>query len=265
MAKFECYRKYLMEHGEAQKLHGKEFKSNQNYRRLLLKAQDHPQFKKRRLEDIIVEPVQRISRYSMMLKDLLRLTPKSHPDFEGLTTAYKKSQEIASMADDHPTKLATMFLNMYSIIKDSPCSLINQNRALIAHLDALEIHRTSNRVTRAVTLFLFTDKIMIASRPSMECKGSDLCALADTDIITSKKLERVIRKDSCWKFKGWADIEQVEIFGGTSGRFCFVDLSGFFFLIFGVFISSCGTLILPLSPTGIFPITRFIRSTTAWV
>jgi hypothetical protein len=123
MESFECYRKYLLEQGDAQKLHAKEFKSNQTYRRFLLKAKDHPEFKKRRLQDILVEPVQRISRYSMMLREILNLTPQDHPDYPGLKLACEKSREIATMDVDDPTKTATMLLSLYQAIKESPVGL----------------------------------------------------------------------------------------------------------------------------------------------
>jgi len=113
-----------LEQSEAQKLHAKEYKANQNYKRFLTKVKDHSDFKRKRLQDILVEPVQRISRYSMMLRDILQLTPKDHADYHGLVAACEKAREIATMADDDPTKTATLFLNLYQAIKDSPVSFM---------------------------------------------------------------------------------------------------------------------------------------------
>jgi hypothetical protein len=59
----------------------------------------------------------------MMLREILQLTPIEHPDYIGLQIACEKAKEIATMADDDPTKVATMFLNLYQSIKDSPVSL----------------------------------------------------------------------------------------------------------------------------------------------
>ncbi|KAG1044014.1 hypothetical protein G6F43_011525 [Rhizopus delemar] len=215
MESFECYRKYLLEQGDAQKLHAKEFKSNQTYRRFLLKAKDHPEFKKRRLQDILVEPVQRISRYSMMLREILNLTPQDHPDYPGLKLACEKSREIATMDDDDPTKTATMLLSLYQTIKESPCSLVSQNRSFVAHLDALEIHSVTNKPLRAVTLFLFTDKILVASRSSLD--EVDIEELLDTNTTTTTILSK-LKKDGTLRFKGWADIESIELFDGVLDR-----------------------------------------------
>lgn len=59
----------------------------------------------------------------MMLRDILQLTPEDHSDFRGLKLACEKAKEIATMADDDQTKTATMFLNLYQSIKDSPVSI----------------------------------------------------------------------------------------------------------------------------------------------
>jgi hypothetical protein len=68
MANFDCYTRYLHEHQAAQSLHTKEYKVNQSYRSFLIKAKDHPDAKRKQLQDLLVEPVQRISRYTMLLK-----------------------------------------------------------------------------------------------------------------------------------------------------------------------------------------------------
>lgn len=96
---------------------------NQVYRRFISKAKDQKEFKRKRLQDILVEPVQRISRYAMMLRDILQLTPEDHSDFRGLNQACEKAKEIATMADDDRTKTATMFLSLYQSIKDSPVNI----------------------------------------------------------------------------------------------------------------------------------------------
>ncbi|KAI8968905.1 hypothetical protein BDF20DRAFT_827089, partial [Mycotypha africana] len=153
-----------------------------------------------------VEPVQRISRYSLMLRGILQLTPAEHPEYNGLQAACEKAREIATLADDNPTKTATMFLNLYQAIKDSPCSLINQKRLLIAHLDAIEIHRVTNKPTRAVSIFLFTDKILVASRSSIDSKEINLDQILHNSNPSDKPT---------LKFKGWADVESIEMFDGV--------------------------------------------------
>ncbi|ORY97904.1 hypothetical protein BCR43DRAFT_255363 [Syncephalastrum racemosum] len=218
MANFECYRKYSLEYKEAQRLHAKEFKNNQAYRSFLIKAKDDPRCKRRQLQDLLVQPPQRISRYTMLFKDILRFTPSTHRDFDGLQRALVKASEIATLDDDDPTKVAIMCHNLFTSVKDSPASLINQSRSFIAYLDATEIHRETNKPRQAVTLFLFNDRLMIANRPSHQCRGIDLCGGGEDNLPSSGSLMRTIKKDQSLKFKGWIEIEQIELFQGAADR-----------------------------------------------
>lgn len=94
--------------------------------------------------------------------------------------------------------------------------MINQKRSLVAHLDATEIHRVTNRPTRAVSLFLFTDKILVASRSSIDAKEIDLEELLDNTPTTSTSTSLFNKNEKALKFKGWADIESIELFDGIS-------------------------------------------------
>jgi len=38
----------------------------------------------------MIEPIQRLPRYELFLKDLLKNTEEIHPDYENITKAYKK-------------------------------------------------------------------------------------------------------------------------------------------------------------------------------
>lgn len=90
---------------------------------------------------------------------------------------------------------------------------------MVAHLDALEINHETNKPLRAVTLFLFTDKILVASRSSLDSKEMDLEEIVDTMIPTKNaRFSRLpSKKENSLKFKGWADLECVECFEGVLG------------------------------------------------
>ncbi|KAG2186736.1 hypothetical protein INT44_002962 [Umbelopsis vinacea] len=226
IANFDCYTRYLHEHRAAGALHTKEYKVNQSYRSFLIKAKDHPDAKRKQLQDLLVEPVQRISRYTMLLKEIIKNTPPEHHDHASLISALSKAGEIANMADDNRTRLARMFLNLYNSIKGSPCSLVNQSRRLIHHVDATELDIMTRKPLRPVTILVFTDKVLVASRPSYFVSGSDLCGI-DNDITSpngstasflAKKAEKTLKRDRSLKFKGWSDIDQVELFNGPASH-----------------------------------------------
>jgi hypothetical protein len=153
--------------------------------------------------------------------DIIKHSLPDHPDHAALISALSKAEEIATMADDNRTRLARMFLNLYNTIKGSPCSLVNQSRRLIHHVDATELDIMTRKPLRPVTILIFTDKILVASRPSYSVSGSDLCGI-DNEVTSpgiassflAKKAEKSLKRDRSLKFKGWSDIDQVEVFNG---------------------------------------------------
>lgn len=52
------------------------------------------------IENYLITPVQRIPRYSLLLQDLLTHTWKLHPDYENISRAYKRMNEVASEVNE---------------------------------------------------------------------------------------------------------------------------------------------------------------------
>jgi len=46
------------------------------------------------LESLLITPVQRLPRYEMLLKDLMRNTLSDHPDYKGLSDAYRSTKNV---------------------------------------------------------------------------------------------------------------------------------------------------------------------------
>jgi hypothetical protein len=65
-----------------------------------------------------------------------------------------------------------------------------------------------------VTLFLFSDKIMVVKRPSYETDGLDLCGLDQRMYEGSERKDFSIRKEAVtgkMKFIGWASLNDIDI------------------------------------------------------
>lgn len=50
----------------------------------------------RTLSDFLIQPVQRIPRYNLLLSDLLKRTESTHPDYANLQQALANMQSVAS-------------------------------------------------------------------------------------------------------------------------------------------------------------------------
>lgn len=51
------------------------------------------------LKDLIIQPVQRIPRYELYIKDFLKCTPTNHADYQLLTKASKELHNLAEKID----------------------------------------------------------------------------------------------------------------------------------------------------------------------
>eukprot|EP01127_Copromyxa_protea_P021519 TRINITY_DN7413_c1_g1_i1.p1 TRINITY_DN7413_c1_g1~~TRINITY_DN7413_c1_g1_i1.p1 ORF type:complete len:658 (-),score=95.74 TRINITY_DN7413_c1_g1_i1:140-2113(-) len=61
---------------------------------------NHPLAKRQPIGSFLITPVQRVPRYVLLLRDLLKHTPTSHPDYQELTVALQTLQSVASGIDE---------------------------------------------------------------------------------------------------------------------------------------------------------------------
>eukprot|EP01119_Soliformovum_irregulare_P011525 TRINITY_DN2902_c0_g1_i2.p1 TRINITY_DN2902_c0_g1~~TRINITY_DN2902_c0_g1_i2.p1 ORF type:complete len:493 (-),score=117.27 TRINITY_DN2902_c0_g1_i2:34-1512(-) len=67
-------------------------------------VEQNPMVKMQDLGSLLIEPIQRIPRYQMLLKDLLKNTTPSHPDQANITKALEKIETIASYINEEKRK-----------------------------------------------------------------------------------------------------------------------------------------------------------------
>lgn len=98
-------------------------------------------------------------------------------------------------------------------------SLISQQRRLICHIDAAEHDAHNHKPVCPVTLFLFTDKIMVVKRPLYESNGLDLCGIdlqrGTTTYVAQNDDQHTKRLDRKLKFHGWIGLNDAEIYKGV--------------------------------------------------
>ncbi|ORZ07807.1 hypothetical protein BCR42DRAFT_148074 [Absidia repens] len=218
--KFKCYRNFLLGVENARLFHTKEIKHNISYQAFIDRVTDNGNST---VYGSLLLPAERIGHYRVFLQELIKHTGPTDPDFAHLSKSLTKIEEIASLHDDYHTKLIYLFQSMLQSIHNCPASLISQQRSLICYIDATEHEMKTLKPLNPVTLFLFTDKIMVVRRPSYESDGLELCGLdqkqdnADevsffvrkTEIHSSKRLDRKL------KFRGWIGLNDIEIYQGV--------------------------------------------------
>ncbi|KAI7884422.1 hypothetical protein K492DRAFT_204753 [Lichtheimia hyalospora FSU 10163] len=216
-----CYRKFLLGVENAQSFNIKEQKHNATYEAYLNKLKVNKG--NQTVYDYLALPGQRVGRYTMFFKELIKHTTDDHSDLPGLTEALKAAEEIANMSEDYHTKLIKIFHNMLQSIQNCPASLISQQRSLICHLDAVEHDLNTGKPAHPVTLFLFTDKLMVARRPSYAVDGLESCGLdherdkSGMLSLLARKADLTKRYDRKLKFRGWMGLSDIEVHDGVAG------------------------------------------------
>eukprot|EP01100_Stratorugosa_tubuloviscum_P009208 TRINITY_DN3845_c0_g2_i1.p1 TRINITY_DN3845_c0_g2~~TRINITY_DN3845_c0_g2_i1.p1 ORF type:complete len:546 (+),score=192.21 TRINITY_DN3845_c0_g2_i1:100-1737(+) len=119
----------------------------------------------------LILPVQRIPRYNLLLKEIVKLTLPTHPDYKTLVSAQHKINEIAlyinekTRDDENKRKINSIQANMSGKFK----TFIEAGRALIRDGELFE--KVRDRKKRRYVI-LFSDKIVFSKEKKQSRFGS---------------------------------------------------------------------------------------------
>ncbi|KAI8878092.1 hypothetical protein K501DRAFT_305251 [Backusella circina FSU 941] len=168
------------------------------------------------LNDLLGPIVQRITRYDLMFDG------PQHPDVPNFRDALAKVVDICTM-NYGPNAKGSELIYFFTLIKNSPCRFLNDKRKLLGYFDCTEMSMSSGRNHRAVTLLVFTDKLMVVKRKNYELSSRE-CFEKFKQKINNETSPNPLKKivDLCsgtsLEFKGWVDIKATEVFDGLKDR-----------------------------------------------
>jgi hypothetical protein len=136
---------------------------NKRFKEFLEKLEYTERLSKLSLDSFLILPVQRIPRYVLLLKELLRVTPSTHPDHEDLGHAHDAARELADYINRNKSDADT--LNQIYAIKEQ----IEGYDDLIA-TGRRFIRQGSAKRKAQVELFLFSDILLIAKHKKKKNK-----------------------------------------------------------------------------------------------
>lgn len=113
-----------------------------------------------KLDDLLVLPVQRTTRYHLLLKDLVKETSDTHPDKDSLQRGWDHMKELAEIVNEQKRKAdESMGLFVaFEQTKNCPVTLVNAKRRMIASYDVED-----QKTHKLFHLFLCSDLLMITS------------------------------------------------------------------------------------------------------
>ena len=136
---------------------------NPKFHAFLKINQSKPECGRQTLQDLMIRPVQRLPSMSLLIKDILKHTPKSNPDHKELEDALNAIKDVNNYIneDKRKTERYTALLNIINDIDKCPASLLSSNRRYISECEVSELSKCLSGRDDRLMIFLFTDYIEI--------------------------------------------------------------------------------------------------------
>lgn len=136
---------------------------NPKFHAFLKINQSKPQCGRQTLQELMIQPVQRLPFLSLLIKDILKHTPKSNPDHKELENALNAIKDVNNYIneDKRKTEGYTALLNIINDIDNCPADLLSSNRRFVSECEVTELSKCLSVRDDRLMLFLFTDYIEI--------------------------------------------------------------------------------------------------------
>uniref|UniRef100_A0A7S4M713 DH domain-containing protein n=1 Tax=Vannella robusta TaxID=1487602 RepID=A0A7S4M713_9EUKA len=171
---------------------------------LLIKK--HPQFKKKLevchtdarcrglfLQSFLIKPIQRVCKYPLLLRELIRYTPEDHPDWEPLQSAFSKINSVVADINEAQRQAEGLqrILDLQKMI-DGVESLVAPGRNYVKEGELSFYKSQKSKSPEKRHVFFFTDLIVLTNRKgekkfehklSVDLDSCKLVVLADSSHI----------------------------------------------------------------------------------
>jgi protein ECT2 len=167
-----------------------------------------------------MDPVQRIPRYTLMFRTMIKHMAPGDPQRAKLIEADEIASKIALAEADEQTKRAAIMYCLNSTVDGFPPGLISNSRRYIDCIDVEDLLTDvqlpsgsgsgSSAGSLHCSLFLFDDKLVIVKRPGNGEKGGKaLTGLDELDRVTKSGALPSGKKKSGMTCKGVVDVVDV--------------------------------------------------------
>jgi len=125
-------------------------------------------FKTKSLSSLLIEPIQRIPRYLLLLSEILRAMEESHPDHKDLTNALSQIGEAADWLEGekdkavHKSKLIELQGRIKNLAKFGITDLTDSISRKFVHEGPLLLEAGKSKASEYVHFFLLNDLLLVA-------------------------------------------------------------------------------------------------------
>jgi len=139
--------------------------------------------RKRDIIEVLVRPIQRLTRYHLLIKETVKHTPKDAPGYEKLRQAFKKVASFATSIND-AKRLADNFQRMLEVQRNlmdgDEIQLVAAHRRLIREGPLVEIR--GSKSTKESYFFLFNDILVITRQKKAAFKLKHKISMRDVTV-----------------------------------------------------------------------------------
>ncbi|KAJ2869275.1 hypothetical protein GGH93_006207 [Coemansia aciculifera] len=161
---FHVYKRYINGYQHALVMSRELEAKNPLYAAFLQRAREREECRKLGISDLLIMPVQRIPRYTLLLSDLIKLIPEDDPDVPRIQLALERVNEIGQLADNQVAESVAELHHIHTTIEGCPPNLISASREFIGAIDASEIDLATGAPKKPMCLLVFSDLLMIVER-----------------------------------------------------------------------------------------------------
>ncbi|KXN89579.1 Rho guanine nucleotide exchange factor gef2 [Leucoagaricus sp. SymC.cos] len=219
---FEQYKQYYVKREDAQLIFEREASKRSSRFAAYIDHIKYQANEKNRvgLRELLMEPVQRIPRYTLLFRTMLKHMAPDDPQRAKIIEADEIASKIALAEADEQTKRAAVFYCLTATIDGFPPDLFSNSRKFIDCVDVEDILSEPSMTPASsaaaannmlhCTLFLFDDKLVIVKRPGGGEKGGKaLTGLDELDKVTKAGGIPTGKKKSGMSCKGVMDVTDV--------------------------------------------------------
>lgn len=161
---FKCYTTYVNDHDDASELVSEILRSDkrrhEKFQIFERAAKHHPKAHGESLPSLLITPIQRIPRYKLLLREVVKNTPPDHTDYNNLCKALESIGEIATHINEElrATEKRRLLLRIQEEFLPKE-DLITPSRVFIRKGEMTKVCRRSMRV---FVFYLFNDLLIYA-------------------------------------------------------------------------------------------------------
>ena len=152
------------------------------------------------IPDFLIMPIQRIARYVLLLQDLRKHTPASHPDHALLSRAVDSMRALANAVNEvkRREEAMTRLFQVQKTVAECPPTIISATRQVVLETEVTE----AGGKARPFRLILLTDAVLLAKGAAAKSGFGSIMSAG--------------KRATAWKFVGLYPVLEVSVVDDTS-------------------------------------------------